>query len=164
LPTPTAAEVLDAFLSCGRDACPDAARRIAREIAAYGSLEQAAAGLAEDDAHALLSDLLAYRAALAERADPALRLARLYREAADLDARAEPCWAEAAEFAGRAAFRRIQGESDLVSTFERRAAAAEQVAASLEDQAFARRLEAAGLQASLAGRDNICAALKTIAA
>ncbi|MDB5460761.1 MAG: hypothetical protein JWO72_2502 [Caulobacteraceae bacterium] len=164
MPAPTAAEVLGALSTCGREACPDMARRVAREILAFGCVDRAAAALAEDDAHDLLSHLLAYRAAVAELADPALRIARLKREAADLDARAEPSWAEAAEFAGKAAFRRLQGESDLASTFLRRAAAAEQTAAVLEARAFAKRLEAAALQASATGRDSLSAALKTIAA
>jgi hypothetical protein len=83
---------------------------------------------------------------------------------ADLDARAEPLWAQSAEFAGKAAFRRLRGETDLAAAFQRRTEAAERVAADLEAQAFARRLEAAGLQASLDLRADLSSAMRTIAA
>jgi hypothetical protein len=163
-PLPDAASILHAFAAVGRDISPDAARRLADEIAVYGDLERAALALANDDAHALLSDLLAYRAALAEFADPALRIARLRRQAADLDARAEPAWAEAAEFAGKAAHRRAQGETGLAHDFERRVVAAERFAADLEQQAFACRLQAALLQADSGRRDAFADLLTALAA
>jgi hypothetical protein len=64
----------------------------------------------------------------------------------------------------KAAFRRLRGEAELAALFQRKTEAAERVAADLEAQAFARRLEAAGLQASLARRAELSDALRTIAA
>jgi hypothetical protein len=121
---------------------------IAAEIARYGGLAPAIAALAHDGSP-LLTELLAHQAALAEQADPARRVARLRTEAHDLDARAEPNWAEAAEMHGKAAHRRLQGDDDLAQSFLRRAHAAERCAAALEADAFAKRLEAAQLQAGI---------------
>jgi hypothetical protein len=156
--------VRNALTATGRAADPEAVEAVCRVIAAYGCIDHAAAALAHDEAYGLLAHLLAYRAAVAEQADPLQRIVRLHREAADLDARAEPVWAEAAEFSGTAAFRRLRGEAELAALFQRRTEAAERVAADLEAQAFARRLEAAGLQASLARRAELAGALRTIAA
>jgi hypothetical protein len=164
LPHPTPADVWDALAATGRAADPEAAEAVCRVIAACGSIDHAAAALAHEEAYGLLSQLMAYRAAIAEQSDPAARIARLHREASDLDTRAEPVWAEAAEFAGKAAFRLLKGESDLAAVFQRRTEAAERVAAELEARAFSRRLEAAGLQASLALRADLAGALRTIAA
>jgi hypothetical protein len=161
---PTAADVLAALTAAGRVADRDAAQAVARVIAAYGDIDRAEAALANDEAHDLLAQLLAYRAAVAELADPVLRIARLEREADGLDARAEPSWTEAAEFAGKAGFRRLQGEGELAAVFQRRTEAAERLAAALEAQAFAKRLEAAGLRAALACRAGLGAVLRTIAA
>jgi hypothetical protein len=146
LPHPPAASIVRALSSTGRDADPWRAERVARKIAAYGAIDLAVAALAHDEASDLLSDLLAYRAALAELADPALHAARLRRQARDLDARAEPAWAESAEFFGKARHRDLQGECDLAATFLRRAEAAERLAAAMEADAFALRLEAAALE------------------
>lgn len=159
-----AADILQTLTAAGSPACPRIADRIAREITTYGDIERAAAALAHDEAHGLLSELLAYRAALAERADADMRARRLRREAADLDARADPLWAEAAQLAGKASFRRLQGEHDLADAFQSQADAAERVAARLEAQAFAKRLEAAGLQAAHGSRAALAEALKAIAA
>jgi hypothetical protein len=164
LPHPTPADVRDALAATGRATGPETAEAVCRVIAACGCIDRAAAALAHEEAYGLLAQLLAYRAALAEQSDPALRIARLHREAADLDARAQPLWVESAEFAGKAAHRRLQGETDLAALFQRRTEAAERVAADLEAQAFARRLEAAGLHASLARHADLSATLRTIAA
>jgi hypothetical protein len=158
------ADVLAVWVAADGPADPRFAERIAREIHAHGDLDRAIAALANDDAHALLSDLLAYRSALGEMADPRRRLARLCQDADDLDARAEPLWAEAANCAGRASFRRSQGETELAVAFQRQAEAAERVAAALEADAFSKRLEAAGLQAALAAQDAFDELLNAVAA
>jgi hypothetical protein len=145
-PRELAADIRAAFVQTGRDLPRDRALRLAREIAAYGGLEAAVAALAHDDAFGLLADALAFRAALAERAEPAALIARLLREALDMDARAEPAWAEAAEFHGRARFRAAQGERELAGQFQARALSAERLAAACEDQALAKRLQAARLK------------------
>ena len=152
--------ILALFQAAGRALPPDRARRLAEALAAYGGLEAAIEGLAQDDAFASLADALAYRALLAERRDPTRLIERLLREARALDARSEPAWAEAAELHGRAAFRQRQGELELARQFERRAKAAEQFAAALEEQALLKRLQAAELSA---GRD-LCVALRSLAA
>jgi len=64
----------------------------------------------------------------------------------------------------KAAHRRLVGESELAALFQRRTEAAERLAADLEAQAFARRLEAAGLRAALSLRAGLSGALRTIAA
>jgi hypothetical protein len=147
----------------GRPITAPRAGRLADEIAACGGLDQAVQALANDDAFGALGDLLAYRAALAEIADPSILINRLRRDASDLDARAEPAWAEAADLYGRARFRELRGEADLADGFRRRAEAAERLAATLEAEAFAKRLQAARLQAEQAQRQGLAAALGDIA-
>jgi hypothetical protein len=156
-------DIQAALAAAGRDIEADQARRLAEEIGARGGLEAAVTALAADES-SLLSLLLAYRAALAEAAEPALRVRRLRRRARDLDARAEPLWREAAEDAGRAAARRLRGEIALADTFARRAAAAEALAAELEAGAFALRLQAAQIDAEQARRQDLMAALVGLAA
>jgi hypothetical protein len=133
------------------------------EIAARGGLEPAIAALAADDS-GLLPRLLAHRAALDEAAEPHLRIRRLRLRAQDLDARAEPLWREAAEDAGLAAGRRLRGETTLAETFERRAAAAEALAAELEAEAFGLRLRAARMEAENGLRQDLVRALDGLAA
>lgn len=142
----------------------DQAQRLAEEISARGGLEAAASALAADEPSNLLSLLLAHRAALAEAAEPALRIRRLRRKAQDLEVRAEPLWREAAEDAGLAAARRLRGETALAETFERRSTAAETLAAELEAEAFALRIEAARIEAAEARRLDLMEALTGLAA
>lgn len=142
---------------------PVAPSPLAHEIAARGGLEGAIAALAADES-GLLPELLAYRAALDEAADPALRICRLRLKAQDIDARAEPLWRDAADDAGLAAARRLRGETALAETFERRAAAAQALAAELEAEAFALRLKAARLEAEQARRQDLVRALEGLAA
>jgi hypothetical protein len=162
--SPQSLDIQTALAAAGRAMSPDQARRLADEIAARGGLDAAIAALAADESTALLSLLLAYRAALDEAADPVLRVCRLSRMAHDLEARAEPLWCEAAEDAGRAAARRLRGETALADAFERRAAAAEALAAELEAEAFALRLEAARTEAEQARRLDLMQALTGLAA
>jgi hypothetical protein len=109
-------------------------------------LDAAAAAFANSEAFAALGDALAFKAALAESADPAVLAARLLRDAQDLDARATPIWAEACAFHGRSAYRRAQGETELADQFQARALAAERLAAQYEAEAFGNRLRAAELR------------------
>ncbi len=164
MPKPTASDILEVLTTAGRPATRQIAERIEGEIARYGDLACAVAALTHEDAPALLSDMLAYRAALAEAADPRLRIARLRREADDLDARAEPLWLEAADCAGRARFRRSQGQGELAAIFERKTQAAERLAAALETESFAKRLEAAHLQIAYANQDHWAGLLAVVAA
>jgi hypothetical protein len=150
--------------AAGRTVDPRQAQRLADEIRARGGLEPAVAALAADESSGLLSLLLAYRAALAEATEPALLVCRLRQRAQDLDARAGPLWREAAEDAGLAAARRLRGEVALAQTFERRAAAAEALAAELEATAFALRLQAARIAAGQALRHDLMEALTGLAA
>ena len=137
--------------------------RLEQEIAARGGLDPAIAALAADES-GLLAELLAHRASLDEAAEPALHIRRLRLQARDLETRAEPLWREAAEDAGLAAARRLRGESALAETFERRAAAAETLAAGLEAEAFGLRLQAARIEASEARRLDLTRALAGLAA
>jgi hypothetical protein len=150
--------------AAGRTVDPEQSRRLSEEIAARGGLDAAATSLAADESSALLSLLLAYRAALEAAADPVLRIHRLRRQAQDLEARAEPLWREAAEDAGRAAARRLRGEATLAQTFANRAAAAEALAAQLEAEAFALRLRAARAEAEQSLREGLTNALAGLAA
>jgi hypothetical protein len=156
--------ILDTLAAAGREASQRTAERIAREITTYGGVDQAAAALAHDQAHDLLSDLLIYRGALAERRQPDLRIARLRQEADDLEARAEALWSQGAEFAGRASFRRLRGDADLAAVFQRKADSAERLAAGLDAEAFGKRLEATHMQAALARREAAIQMVKTVAA
>ena len=164
LASPSSTDIRATFVAAGRSLGPHQARRLAGEIAARGGLDAAATALAADEASELLSALLAYRAALAETADPALRVRRLKQKARDLDARAEPLWREAAEDAGRSAARRLRGEAALAETFARSAAAAEALAADLEAEAFALRLQAAHIEAGQGRRRDLIEALAGLAA
>ncbi len=104
--------------------------------------------------------LLTKRALLNEPNHPDRRIERLLGEAADLDARADPAWAEAADWRGRGAFRRARGDFAQAAQFQARALAAERVAGGLEEQAFRKRLKAAELKADGA----LCETLRTLAA
>jgi hypothetical protein len=161
---PSALDLRVALAAAGRAIDPDEARALAEEIDARGGLDAAVTALAADESSALLSLLLAYRATVAEAAEPGLRARRLRRRARDIDARAEPLWREAAEDAGRAAARRLRGETALADTFFRRAAAAETLAAELEAEAFALRLEAQQIEAEQARRRGLTIALTGLAA
>jgi len=135
---------------------------LSRETAdVLNTLQTAGRPVSAEDA-AALADLLAYRAALAEQADPTRRIARLRLEAEGFDARAEPIWRE--EFHGRASYRALQGEQELADQYLRRAQAAERLAAALEAEAFAKRLEASGLMADAAARRDLAGLLQTLAA
>jgi len=137
---------------------------LSRETAdVLNTLQTAGRPVSAEDA-AALADLLAYRAALAEQADPTRRIARLRLEAEGFDARAEPIWRESAEFHGRASYRALQGEQELADQYLRRAQAAERLAAALEAEAFAKRLEASGLMADAAARRDLAGLLQTLAA
>jgi hypothetical protein len=161
---PNALDIQTTLAAAGRTVAPDQACRLADEIAARSGLDAAVLALAADESSALLSLLLAYRAALDEAADPVLRLGRLKRMAKDLDARAEPLWLQAAEDAGRAAARRLRDESVLADAFERRAAAAEALASDLEAEAFALRLEAARIESEQTRGLDLMEALTGLAA
>jgi hypothetical protein len=164
LGSPIALDIQSALAGIGRAVDPDLAQRLAEEILARGGVEAAVVALAADEASALLSRLLAYQAALAEAAEPSLRVRRLRQRAQDLDARAEPLWREAADDAGRGAARRLRGEGALAEAFARSAAAAEALAAELEAEAFALRLQAARIAAEQALRHDLMEALTGLAA
>ena len=144
---PLADSIQALFVQAKRSLEPERASALAREISSYGGLEQAIAVLAQDEAYVVLGDALAYRALLIERNEPARLIARLLREAKDLDARADPAWAEAAELSGRAAYCRVQGEPEPAEQFQVRAQAAQTLAASFEEQALLKRLQVAELKA-----------------
>lgn len=142
--------VLALFRQAGRPLSAERAGALAREIAIYGGLDQAVAALAHDEAFRALDDALAYRALLNERDDPDRLIVRLLRQAGDLEAQADPAWAQAADWRGRAAFRRARDERALAARFEARALAAERIASELEEQALNTRLRAAELKAGKA--------------
>lgn len=148
LPAHCLQDVIQALRTSGRSIDEPRARRVAEAIEAHGGLDRAAAGLANDERPETLGDLLAYRAAVQEASEPALRIARLRRQAEDLDARAEPLWREAAEFHGRSAYRRARAEATLADQFLAQATAAERLAARLEAEALAKRLEAGDVSAN----------------
>jgi hypothetical protein len=162
LPQPL--DIQAALAVSGQAVAVDQACRLAEEIAARGGLDAAVAALAAEESSGLLSLLLAYRAALAEAAEPDLRILRLRQMARDLEARAEPLWREAADDAGRGAARRLRGEVALAEIFEHRASTAEALAAELEAEAFALRLQAEGLQAERTRRADLMEALTGLAA
>lgn len=129
-------------------------------IKSAGGLGAAIALVVQDDARPLLQSLLALRAALEEDADPGLKAARLRAAARSLDHRADRLFAEAAEFFGKAAWRRSRNEAVLADDFNRRAQAAETCAEALAAQAVDHRLEAAACE----GRLFRAAALAAVAA
>ena len=159
-PTFSPDQIIQAFSDEAQPIDAVQAQSLARELQVYGGLAPAIAALAEDQAADLLADALRLKSLLAERADPALKHTRLLRDARDLDARAAPCWAEAADCRGRAAFREHRGEPHLAAVLLAQAIAAECLAGRLEDQALDKRLRAAGLKAGL----DLANALRDLAA
>jgi hypothetical protein len=141
------AAILAVFTRGGCPLRPERADALADEIKTYGGLEPAIEALPHDEAYVVLRDALAYRALLHEQCAPELRIGRLLREAQDLDARAAPAWAQAAELRGRAVYRRRQGDIELAAQFQARALAAEALAAELEERALLKRLQAADFKA-----------------
>ena len=160
---PSAFDIAIALAYAGRAVESDLPLALAEEIRARGGIDAACTALAADESP-LLSLLLAYRAVIGETAEPALRLRRLRSRAQDLETRAEALWREAADDAGLAAGRRLRGEPVLAETFERRAAAAETLAAELEAEAFALRLEVAHAEAMEVRRRDLALALGGLAA
>lgn len=147
-------------IATGQGADPADLRRLADEITAHGWHEAAVAALANAEAVDLMVLLLACRSDLNERADPSCAVSRLRRQAQDLEVRAERAWAEGAEFAGKAAGRRLSGEAALSSAFQRRADAAQRQAAALEDQALSLRLRAANIEGAQSRMGELAEALR----
>jgi hypothetical protein len=113
------------------------------------TLDTAIAQAAHDAAAEPLQDLLAYRQALRERADPARLVARLMADIADLERRSGRLADQAAEFFGKAAYRDGRGDKALGDDFQRRAEALEAAAAALREQAFLHQLQADAVRARL---------------
>lgn len=141
-------------------------------ISEAGSLDKAIAYAANyqhdprNDTSDMLADLLAEQSRRAELADPGVHYRALLRQACDLEARAERSAAEGAEYAGKAAARRLQGEAKLADNFQRMADARERYAADLMEQAFGLKLQAADIRASMDFREafvGICNAIPGVA-
>lgn len=141
------ASILQTFSIAGREITPSRAEAIAVALACNPDLNACIAMASHADAFELYSDLIAFSSAKAERANPPLLIARLEREAGDLDRNAVPLWAQAAEFHGKATFRKAQGETDLAEQFTTRANACEKLASEYEHKAFSLRLLPAALKA-----------------
>ncbi len=139
-PDPSPDLILLLFARAGQPLDSARAHALVCEIRTYGDLERAICALAHDQAYAALADALACRALLIEQNDPARLIERFLREARDLDARAEPAWAEAADFSGRAAYCRSRGDCDLADQLDGRARASQSLAAECEEQALQKRL------------------------
>jgi hypothetical protein len=158
---PSPDQILSLFRASGAPLSAQRARRLAEEIAAHGGLDSAIAALDHDQAYQQLDDALAYRALLSEAEVGAQAVIdRLLRQARDLDARADPAWAEAADLRGKAAYRSARGEPRQALWMQAQASAAERFAADLEEQAFRLRLDAARRQAAA----SVCAILLDVAA
>jgi hypothetical protein len=146
----TTAAVQATFVAACRDLPEEAAAQIAHALQGGGALDSLIAQAAHDGAEDPLRDLLAYREAVREQADPPRLLARLIAEGADLDHRSDRLAEQAAEFFGKAAYRRLRADCHLAADFQRRAEAAEQAGAGLRERAFKLRLEADRLRARTA--------------
>lgn len=143
----SAASIVLLFARAGQPLESARAHALSCEIQTYGDLERAISALAHDQAYSALADALAYRALLIEQNDPERLIARLLRQAKDLDARADPAWTEAADFSGRAAYCRSRGDFDLADQLDGRARASQSLAAECEEQAFRKRLQVAEMTA-----------------
>lgn len=153
----TATQVTATFAAVRETVSPEFAERIASQLSVY-SMEDAlsfagadtlAHGLSAEsrqDATDFLTALLAYRTALVHVADPKAHAMALRHAALQLDARSERLAAEAAEYFGKAAFRRKQGETVLADGFQRSAEAAEAVAVQRAEEAADKRAFAAELE------------------
>lgn len=146
-PGPSADSIVLLFARAGQPLESARAHALSCEIQTYGDLERAISALAHDQAYSALADALAYRALLIEQNDPQRLIARLLRQAKDLDARADPAWTEAADFSGRAAYCRSRGDFDLADQLDGRARASQSLAAECEEQAFRKRLQVAEMTA-----------------
>ncbi len=99
----------------------------------------------ETPAHSVL---VAYQNALAEIADPRLRVARLHRSADSLRRVADFHLEEATEFDGKTAYQ-LGRDPELAAIFAKRAAAAHSLSAEKLEAAAARDAEAETLAAAL---------------
>lgn len=129
------------------DLAAERAVRVARAVSRFGNLGNAIAMARHEDDFDLMGELLQHERAQLEAADPSLKIARLHREAASLDARADDCIREGAAFAGQAAMRRQRFGDDegFAEILQHKAEARDRLAIKYGDQAFALKLEAAGI-------------------
>jgi hypothetical protein len=136
------------------------AQRIASRVASHGSLDTAILAAHVDFASDEVRDLLAEKARLAEAADPALKAARLILAAGDIEARAKPIMAEGADWAGKAAGRRLladtygggpwaQAERDQAAIFEVKSQVCEALGRQYMEAAWALKLQASDIMAGL---------------
>ena len=150
----TASRIQSAFTDTFRPLAPERAAVLAGRIAAADDLDAAIEQAGHEDA-AALRDLLGLRAAQAERTDPPRLIGRLLHEAAGLDRRADALCDEAAEFFGKAAYRRAR--ADLAAEHLARARAAEAAADDLREAALTTRLHAARVQSRADAACALCA-------
>jgi hypothetical protein len=108
--------------------------------------------------------LAAYTAAKIAAETPQDRIARLHREAADLDARADDCIREGAKFAGDAAMRRLRFGDDegFAAILQHKAEARDRLAIKYGDEAFGLKLEAAGIIAQEDLKAHLTGAVRSI--
>lgn len=108
--------------------------------------------------------LAALSAATIAAETPAEKIARLHREAASLDARADDCIREGAAFAGEAAMRRLRFGDDegFAEILQHKSEARDRLAIKYGDQAFALKLEAAGIIAQEDLRAHLTGAIRSI--
>lgn len=145
-------QVQAAFQQTDRVIDESMARRVANVVTAYGSLENAALGMQNDDATDLFCALLTYRAALLEIQTPTLRIARYRREADAQRARALVDSEQAAEYHGKAQDRSNKGEHDLADRFYRMAHAATACMVRATDAASALDAKADRMEADITRR------------
>lgn len=145
----TAAQIARTFAHAQREITHDQCVSIAGQLQTWGNVDTAVSAASAHFQWDAQGDMLAYRAALKEVADPQLIVARMKRQAADLDAQEEPLRIEAAEFWGKAAYRQRQGEEFLAAGFRKQAHAAERIADRWMLEAIKLRLGAASLEAEL---------------
>ncbi len=136
----TEARIREAFAATGRSITPDRLRTAAAWLADAKSLDGAIAAAAHDNVFAVQDDLIAYRRARDEQRDPAQLALRLAKEAQALERQAAREDSEAAEFFGKAAWRRLMNDPALGQSFQARAEAIERCAARRRDEAQDKRL------------------------
>lgn len=121
---------------------PAPVQDVAPIIARFGGIEDAIRYSANNGDHDTLEALLAEKDRQEEAADPLLAAKRLRQRGAVLDASGERMNKQAAEFYGKAAWRRQRGEADLAQGFQAQADAAQALSDARYDEAAKLRAEA----------------------
>lgn len=146
--THAAAAISQTFASVGRTIVADEAEAVARYIATCPSLDAAIANAAANDHSRILGELLSYKAARAEAADPAVYARRLRTSAADHRDMARRHNESVDDLKGRRTWASVKGDPEAEALLEIRIGAAVRCAALALELALKAELQAEEIERS----------------